>query len=133
MIEFIPKDIVIGTKKSIYVIVFLCFCIFSCSVFLITKYHENIDDVIVGSFNCALPLLALSLCYIIWDNHEYYTSTRSSKELKDLSHKYHDLTKSNKDIHSEIIEKLNTLDGKKNIDSIKDIKDIKNITSKLKR
>ena len=107
MNDFVPNDIVLSTKKSIYIIVFLCLCIISFSTALLIRNNENNLDIILSSLNLSIPLVLLTFCYIIWDNQDYYNSTRISATLNDLSHQHANLQINNRKLHTDITQVIN--------------------------
>ena len=63
MNKFVPKDIVLSTEKVIYIMAFLCFCVISFSIVLLTRHKENTTDTILSSLNLSIPLILLSFCF----------------------------------------------------------------------
>ena len=124
MNKFVPKDIVLSTKKSIYIMSFLCLCVTSFSIVLLTRHKENTADSILSSLNLSIPLILLCFCYILWDNHDFYTSSRSTRELINLSNLHDDLKRNHRKLNSEITETINCSKNKTKDEITKTIKNI---------
>ena len=124
MNKFVPKDIVISTEKVIYIMAFLCLCVTSFSIVLLTRHKENTTDSILSSLNLSIPLILLCFCYIIRDNHDFYTSSRSSQELINLSNSHDNLQRSHDKLNSEIKETINCSKNKTKDEITKTIKNI---------
>lgn len=120
----VPRDIVLNTKKSIYVIAFLSFCIFSFSVVLLVRHNEDTTDAVLSSLNLSIPFVLLAFCYIIWDNQDFYTSSRISEAYSKLSNYHYNLNKNHENLHNELKETLNCSKNKTKEDIIKSVKKI---------
>ena len=103
----IPKSIILSTQKSIYVILFICVLFISFSIALLVKNHTKIEDIVLGSLNCSLPLLLICFCYILWKNHEFYTSGKISEELNSLSKLHKQMEISYSKLNRELTEIIN--------------------------
>lgn len=129
----VPVGIVLSTKRSIYIMVVLCLCVLSFSIVMLARHNDTMEDTILGSFNCSIPLLLLTFCYIIWDNHKFYTSTRVEIERANLSGDNTDLIGSNRATHASLIEKINTMGSQKDKPIATHAKELKKITQQIKR
>lgn len=124
MNDSVPRDIVLATKKSIYVIAFLSFCIFSFSVVLLVRHNEDTTDAVLSSLNLSIPFILLAFCYIIWDNQDFYTSTRVAQAYNKLTQTHYDLNKNHQDLHNQLKETLNCSKNKTKEDIVKAVKNI---------
>lgn len=124
MNQDVPRDIVLSTKKSIYVIAFLCVCIISFSIALLVRHNEDTADAVLSSLNLSIPLVLLSFCYIIWDNQDFYTSSRISEAYNKLSNYHYNLNKNHENLHNQLKETLNCSKNKTKEDVVNSIKKI---------
>ena len=96
----------------------------SFSIALLIRHREDTTDALLSSLNLSIPIILLSFCYIIWDNHDFYTSSRISQELIDLSNYHSNLKLNNDKFHSEIRETINCSKNKTKDDIINSINKI---------